>query len=267
MEPQISAGARPIVMIILMQDDRVGRLFRTVRIQRGLRQRDVGELAGCSQRWIAELELGRLDAMPVGTMRRVGDILEIRVTIDAWWRRGDGIRLLDAVHAGIVERTLRILTTSGWEVLPEWSFNNFGERGSVDIVAWHAATRTLLLIEVKSRLDDVQELLHTFGRKVRIAPGLLAKERGWDAADVATMLIVGDGHAAREIVRRHKTTFDARWPERTARCKAFVRRSGQDASPFRGGVWFMAPEAGPGARPAVEPQRVRSRRRAAAAKR
>jgi transcriptional regulator with XRE-family HTH domain len=242
-----------------MQDDRVGRLFRTVRIQRGLRQRDLGELAGCSQRWIAELELGRLDAMSIGTVRAVGDILEIRVTVDAWWRRGDGIRLMDAVHASLVEHTLRTLTEAGWLVVPEWSFNHFGERGSIDIVAWHDATRTLLIIEVKSRLDDVQELLHTFGRKARIAPDLLAKERGWVPSNIATMLVVGDGNASREVVRRHATTFDARWPERTARCKAFVREPGSGTSPFRGGIWFVPAKDGPRGGPVVQPQRVRRR--------
>jgi transcriptional regulator with XRE-family HTH domain len=242
-----------------MQDDRVGRLFRTVRIQRGLRQRDLGDLAGCSQRWVAELELGRLDAMSIGTVRAVGDILELRVTVDAWWRRGDGIRLLDAVHASLVERTLRTLTEAGWLVVPEWSFNHFGERGSVDIIAWHDATRTLLIIEVKSRLDDVQELLHTFGRKVRLAPDLLAKERGWVPANIATMLVVGDGNASREVVRRHATTFDTRWPERTARCKAFVRGPDSGTSPFRGGIWFVPAEDGPTGRPVVQPQRVRRR--------
>jgi hypothetical protein len=112
---------------------------------------------------------------------------------------------------------------------------------------------------VKSRLDDVQELLHTFGRKVRLAPDLLAKERGWVPASIATMLVVGDGNASREVVRRHATTFDTRWPERTARCKAFVRGPDSGTSPFRGGIWFVPAEDGPTGRPVVQPQRVRRR--------
>jgi len=240
-----------------MQDEQVGRLFRTVRIQRGLRQRDIAAVVGCSQRWIAEIELGRFDAMPVGTVRRVGDMLEIRVLLDAWWRRGDGGRLLDAVHATIVERTLLALKGAGWVVQPEWSFNHFGERGSVDIVAWHEATRTLLLIEVKSRIGDVQELLHTFDRKVRIAPELLAKERGWHALRVATLLVAGDSRAARTVVERHATTFDAVWPDRTIVAKRFVERP--EAEPtFRGGIWFLK-EGSETRGPIVQPQRVRQR--------
>lgn len=241
-----------------MQDERVGRLIRSVRIKNGWRQADLGSRVGCSQRWISEIELGRLDAATIGLMRRVGDALEIRVTIEAWWRRGDGARLLDAVHANIVERTIRYLVAAGWEVVPEWSFNHYGERGSVDIVAWHAATQTLLLIEVKSRIDDVQELLHTFGRKVRIAPDLLTKERSWIPSRVATMLVVGDAAAARTVIRRHAATFDAVWPERTTACRAFIRRPDRGATTFRGGILFLRPE--PEGAPTVDPRRVEPRR-------
>lgn len=242
-----------------MQDERVGRLLRMVRIQRGWRQQDLAALVGCSQRWISEIELGRLDAVTIGMMRKVGDILEVRVAVDAWWRRGDGLRLLDEAHAGIVEHVLRHLVEAGWVVLPEWSFNHYGERGSIDIVAWHPGTRTLLLIEVKSRLDGVQELLHTFGRKVRLAPELLARERGWAAARVATMLVVSGSSAAREVVRRHATTFDAVWPERTLACRDFIGQPASGATPFRGGIWFLATGAGRGATTASQGHRVRRR--------
>jgi len=270
-----------------MQDERVGRLIRAVRIRRGWRQLDLAALVGCSQRWIAQMELGRLDAITIGTMRKVGDALEIRVTIDAWWRAGDGARLLDAVHAGIVERVMRELVAAGWEAIPELSFNHFGERGSVDIVAWHAATRTLLLIEVKSRIDDVQDLLHTFGRKVRIVPDMVARDRGWSPSNVATMLVVGESNAARMTVRRHVTTFDAVWPARSAACKRFIARpdgggarpdrgiarpdggarpdgegarpDGGGARPFRGGILFLAAEGGRGAAPTVQPRRMSRR--------
>ncbi len=238
-----------------MEDERVGRLVRAVRIKRGWRQADVAERAGCSQRWIGEIELGRLDGVTVGMLRKIGDVLEIRMRIDAWWRVGDGARLLDAEHARLVEVAVRLLIGEGWDVLPEWSFNHFGERGSVDIVAWHEATRTLLLIEVKSRLDDVQELLHTFGRKARIVPGLFATERGTTAARVATMLIVADAPAARRVVREHAATFDSVWPERSLACRRIIRRPGVGEGVFRGGIWFVA--AGSSAAPAMTPRRER----------
>lgn len=219
-----------------MEDERVGRLVRAVRRKRGWRQVDVAAQAGCSQRWVAEIELGRLEGVTVGTMRRVGDVLEIRTRIDAWRRRGDGARLLDEEHARLVEVAMRALVREGWDVTPEWSFNHFGERGSVDIVAWHHASRTLLLIEIKSRIDDVQELIHTFGRKVRIVPGLVATQHGRLPAHVATMLIVAATRTAERVVRAHAATFDAVWPERSDACRRSIRRPVDVGAAFRGGT-------------------------------
>lgn len=243
-----------------MDDERVGRLVRAVRRKRGWRQADVAARAGCSQRWVAEIELGRLEGVTIGTMRRVGDVLEIRTRIDAWWRRGDGPRLLDEEHARLVEFAIRALVREGWDVTPEWSFNHFGERGSVDIVAWHDASRTLLLIEIKSRIDDVQELIHTFGRKVRIVPGLVATQHGSVPARVATMLIVAASRTAERVVRAHEATFDAVWPERSDACRQFIRRPVDVGAAFRGGIWFLP--AGSASAPASTSRRVATRPRA-----
>ena len=51
----------------------------------------------------------------------------------------------------------------GWVVRPEISFTVEGERGVIDLVAWHAAARALLVIELKTDIVDVGELLGTFG--------------------------------------------------------------------------------------------------------
>jgi hypothetical protein len=75
-------------------------------------------------------------------------------------------------------------------VLPEYSFNHFGERGSVDLVAWYPLTRALLVIEVKSLIVDLQDLFMALGRKVRVVPGLLRTERGWNAAAVSRVLVL-----------------------------------------------------------------------------
>ncbi len=67
----------------------------------------------------------------------------------------------------------RSLRRYGWETAVEFTFNHFGERGSVDVLAFHAAARVLLIVEVKSRLTDLQAFLASFGRKVRLVPGLV----------------------------------------------------------------------------------------------
>ena len=48
-------------------------------------------------------------------------------------------RLLDEAHARLVERIVRWLDRAGWQTAVEVSFNVFGERGYVDVLARHPA--------------------------------------------------------------------------------------------------------------------------------
>jgi hypothetical protein len=155
---------------------------------------------------------------------------------------------------------MRRLVDGGWIALPELTFNHYGERGSVDIVAWHEATGTLLLIEVKTRITDVQALHSTFARKVRIVPDLVAQEHGWRPSSIARMLVVADTHGAREVVRRHATTFDAVWPARTRACQQRIDAPTTESTGW-GGIWFVDPASmgRSAAQVAGAPRRVRVR--------
>ena len=44
-----------------------------------------------------------------------------------------------------------------WVAVPEVTFSIYGERGAIDILAWHEPTRSLLVIELKTELVDIQE--------------------------------------------------------------------------------------------------------------
>jgi hypothetical protein len=66
----------------------------------------------------------------------------------------------------------------GWSIAPEVSFSIWGERGLIDILAWHAPTRSLLVIELKTAIVDVSGLVGTVDRKRRLAPEI-ARSRGW----------------------------------------------------------------------------------------
>ncbi len=63
-------------------------------------------------------------------------------------------------------------------IRPEYEFNHYGDRGSVDLLAWHPTERVLLIIEVKSALTDLQATLMSYARKLRIVPDLVAHARG-----------------------------------------------------------------------------------------
>ena len=58
------------------------------------------------------------------------------------------------------------------------SFSIGRERGVIDSLAVHAASRASLVIELKTEIVDVNELIATFDRKARLAQRI-ATERGW----------------------------------------------------------------------------------------
>jgi hypothetical protein len=118
---------------------------------------------------------------------------------------------------------VELLRRNGWTIAIEVSFAVWGERGSIDILAWHAATRTLLVIEVKSVVPDSQATLHGLDRKARPAAGLAA-DRGWAARSVARLLVVSGTATSRRRVARLAATYDTAFPIRGTALRRWLRR-------------------------------------------
>ena len=104
-----------------------------------------------------------------------------------------------------------MLASCGWTVIPEATFAYYSERGSIDLLAWHAATRTLLVVEIKTEIVDVPELLGVMDRKARLAPRV-ARDRGLHPLAVATWLVVAESSANRQRVARFRDLLRASFP-------------------------------------------------------
>jgi Holliday junction resolvase-like predicted endonuclease len=174
-------------------------------------------------------------------------------------------RLIDARHAAIVERVVACLTSLGWQTVVEYSFNHFGERGLVDILAWRAVDRALLIVEIKSERDDLQQLLGVLDRKTRLVPKLVALDRGWKAAILGVVLVLPECSTSRFQVDRYRATFAAALPARNVEVRRWIRSPGA-GSPLRG-IWFLQSSGGAalmeGGRGRGGPRRVRAGREAA----
>src|SRR5919106_1796228 len=107
-----------------MDDVRVGRALRAVRHRRRLRLRDVSSLDGISLR----------------TLRRVAAQVDLRLDVVVRSIGGEIDWLLDRAHARLGEAVTRWLVALGWEMRPEVSFSRWGERGVIDLLAWHPAS-------------------------------------------------------------------------------------------------------------------------------
>jgi transcriptional regulator with XRE-family HTH domain len=221
-------------MLLAMNSTVFGLHYRAVRIRQELTQADVGRIARISRGVISRIERGLLHNVPVGTLDRaaaaVGATLDIRLR----WRGEQLDRLLDEAHAELVERVVALLRASGWEVIVEASFSIWGERGSIDVLGFHPASRTVLVVEVKSVVPDNQATLHGVDRKTRLARQI-ANDRGWQVKGVAKLLVVGDSASSRRRVAEHAQTYATSFPTRGAAVRAWLRRPGLPIS----GLMFL----------------------------
>ena len=245
-------------MLGSMNDVVVGSVFRAVRRRQGWRQVDVAMRAGVSQQVVSLIEHARLEQVSLRTLRAVARALEIDLPLAPRWRGPELDRLLDAEHSALVEAAAMAFDPSAWTLAVEWSFNHFGERGAVDVLGWNGRRGALAVIEVKSRIVDVQDLFGKLDRKVRVARELLPVERGWEPHVVGRILVLPDTSTAREAIVRLGRTFDASLPARTIETRRWLRDPVQDLA----SVWFLRtthPIGGPrhhrtaGRQPAASP--------------
>ena len=217
-----------------MDDVQVGSVIRAVRIRRGLRQSDVAALAGVSNSTVSLVERGLLEVLTVRSLRRVAAAVGVWLPFAPRWRGAELAKLLDEKHALMVRDVVARASALGWQVLPEHTFSWRGERGAIDVLAWLPAQRALLVIEVKTRIVDLQDLLSTLDRKRRLAP-LVARELGWQAAVVGAVLALPDETWARNVLARFEPLFSAALPVRNVEIRAWLRRADR---PIRA-VWFL----------------------------
>ena len=187
-----------------MNDFQLGRLLRLRRMRREWRLADVARRAGLSIATVARGEHGSFASVKVA--RQHAAALDVRLEWLTIGRGADVARTLDDEHAAIVEVVAAWLRGRSLEVIPEGSFSIYGERGRIDLLAYDAATRTVYLVEVKTELADVQDLLGTMDVRERLGPRIAA-DRGWAPAHVVSVLALADTSHNRAILRAHTATF------------------------------------------------------------
>jgi transcriptional regulator with XRE-family HTH domain len=236
---------------------RLGRSIRALRHRRGWRQEDLATQARTSQSAISRLELGACGGISVAALERVASALGGTLAVELRWQGERLDRLLDEQHARLVEEMVVLLRRVGWEVAPEVSFSIYGERGSIDILALHQATRSCLVVEVKSVVPDVQAMLAALDRKSRLAPRI-ARDRDWAVGSVSRLLVIRDTRTARRRVEAHERTFDAAFPTGGVDVRRWLRDPQAEAI---SGIWFL-----PGTRQAGTRQRLRGSSKGAPAR-
>jgi hypothetical protein len=138
------------------------------------------------------------------------------------------------------------------------TFSEWGERGSYDILAWHAPSRTLLVIEVKSELASVEGTLRQLDVKVRLAQTIARKRFGWEARATAIVMVLPEDRGARRQVAASATLLRTPLPGTSRQIRSWL------ISPDKGlsGIWLVSGSDGrPWPRNPSSVRRVRSKAR------
>jgi transcriptional regulator with XRE-family HTH domain len=221
-----------------MDDQRVGRIMRALRRRLGWRQCDLAAKAACSQRTVSRAELGHLPTVPI--LRRLLAALDAWLAFEVRWRAGALDRLLDEGHATLVGIVSDLLGALGWEVHVEVSYSEYGERGSVDVLAFWPPLGILLVIEVKTDLAGVEAVLRKLDEKVRLAPTVALDRFGWQAQHVAWLLVMPESSTLRRRVERQAAVLRRAFPARGADVRRWLRQPAGGIA----GLVFLSPSRG-----------------------
>jgi transcriptional regulator with XRE-family HTH domain len=196
-----------------MDDLAFGRIVRLVRLRRQLTQEEVAARAKTSRPVVSRVEHGHVGEIPLNTVRAIAAALDIRVELQPRTRSLDLDRTLNSRHAALADFvTGWIGSLPGWIAKPEVSYSEFGERGVIDLVCWHAASRSLLVVELKTELIDFGELLGKLDAKDRLA-GKVAERLGWRPATISTCLLVAESTTNRRRAAAHASLLRAALPD------------------------------------------------------
>ena len=185
------------------------------RIGLDLTQRQVADRVGVSRSYISKLEVGSIDP-DLSMVERVAEALGLEVQLVA--HRPvfpGGPRVRDTVHArcsAYVDRRLRNL---GWETAREVEIVHGRSHGWIDLLAFDRRTSTLLVIEIKTRLDDLGALERQVGWYERMA-WQPARALGWRPRRQISVVAALASDEVDDVVRDHRDVIRIAFPFRAA---------------------------------------------------
>lgn len=205
-----------------MNNIQIGRVARALRHRLALRQADIAERVGLGHDVVSRIERGRIDGLTIRSLRSLFEGFDAEVVITIRWRGGELDRIVDRRHAALAEAVAAALRRLGWAVEPEVSFSEFGERGSIDLLAWHAETRTVLVIEIKTELTSVEETIRRHDVKARLGAKVGVGRFGDHPAAVARLLVLPDERTPRRQVERFGELLLRAYPGRGRAARAWL---------------------------------------------
>jgi transcriptional regulator with XRE-family HTH domain len=200
-----------------------GLICRGRRADLDQTQAAIAGALGISRSRYAEIESGH--AHPTTAMMdRIVEALGLRLHLTASAVVVTVRRPRDAVHARCSAYVARRFRAAGWLVLRELEIHDGRFHGWVDLVAFDPRTRRLLVIEIKTSIDDIGRLERQLGWYER---GVLrAIPADWRSDHIGSWLLALATTEVDASLAAHRAVFDEVFPIRAGEMRAVVTGSG-----------------------------------------
>jgi transcriptional regulator with XRE-family HTH domain len=198
---------------------------RTTRIRLRSTQQELADRVDISRAPLAKIELGQANPS-IGLVERIAEALGLEIELVARAPVIIGAHQRDLVHArcsGYVDRRLR---AAGWSTAREVEIVHQRSHGWIDILAFDPATGTLIIVEVKTRLDDFGEIERQIGWYERSA-FQVARGLGWTPRRVIGWLLVLASGEVEEAIRSNRELMSRAFPIRAREMSLVLDRVGE----------------------------------------
>jgi transcriptional regulator with XRE-family HTH domain len=186
---------------------------RSIRISLDLTQEQVASRAGVSRAHYSKVERGR-ETPSLALVERIADALGLRLTLAVQPPIIHGGPISrDVVHARCSAYVERRLRGAGWRVVREVLVEAGHHRGWIDLLAFDPRSGTVLVIECKTRLDDVGAVERQIAWYERVAWDA-ARDQGWQVRRVVALLVVLASDEVESTVKSHRELLADAFPGR-----------------------------------------------------
>jgi transcriptional regulator with XRE-family HTH domain len=190
----------------------LAQLCRETRVMLDITQEELARAAGVSRSHIAGVEAARVNAS-LDLVTRIGDVLGLELRLIGVRPTVIEPRPNDSVHArcsGYADRRFR---GSGWMTRREVEVVHGRSHGWIDLLAYHPVTRVLVIVEVKTRIEDIGAIERQLGWYERSALAVAAPY-GWRPTRITSWLLLLASDEVDSAVRTNREVLSAGFPQR-----------------------------------------------------
>jgi transcriptional regulator with XRE-family HTH domain len=214
------------------------RLCRDTRVMLDITQAELAAAVGVSRPYIAAIEHGRANpSLDVADRIGIALGLELRL-VGRFPALIDGPGQRDAVHARCSGYADRRLVGSAWLTHGEVTIVRGRIRGWIDLLAYDPRRRILLVVEIKTWIDDFGSIERQLDWYMREGPSI-ARGFGWEPVRVVGFLLLLATADADEALRRNREVASRAFPGRARDMRALV--AGGDADHLSRGIALIDP--------------------------